>query len=388
MLTDIGGVVLNNNFIRVIRDGILPSLETFNGLAQSKKGIAYRESAAHLSIATEHLNHAYSERMWNSSTMTDVTGSGKLVNGLEGLAHLSGNLSGANFLDNWIQRLAANVTQSKVMRMMFKFKEGTLSDKEKLILNRFGIPPEEWAERFISSYEKHGGESNGHGGHYSYYYLWDDTHANVKMGEAIRSGVRESVLKKGILDAPFWTNDPAWGLVTYLKGFSFTAFNRYTVPTMQRFDSEKALGMGVMLIMGSLIDPLRKWTRGEKYDFSDHTKFALDAISNSGALGIVMDVLQDANALTHEEFMPKLKNDRYRDRTIEGIFAGPLAGIGNDLVNVFTSFASGKINQKDFNKFVRLIPLSQLWYLRYLSTKLVEGMNLPENRNQATGWIN
>ena len=388
MLTDIGGVVLNNNFIRVISDGILPSLKTFNGMAKSSEGIAYRESAAHLSISTEHLNHAFSERLWNPSTMDDISGAGKIVNGLEGLAHLSGNLSGANLLDNWIQRLAANVTQSKVMRMMFKFKEGTITDKERLILNRFGIPPEEWAERFISSFEKHGGESNGFGGHYSYYYLWDDLHANVKMGEAIRSGVRESIIKKGILDAPFWTNDPAWGMITYLKGYAFSAFNRFTVPTMQRFDSEKALGLGLMLVMGSLVDPLRKWTRGESYDFSDHTKFALDAISNSGALGIMVDLLQDANALTHEEFLPKLKNDRYRDRTIEGILAGPMAAIGNDLANVFTSFASGKINQKDFNKFVRLIPLSQLWYLRYLSNKLVEGMNLPENRNQANGWTN
>ncbi len=388
MLTDIGGVIFNNNFIRVIRDGILPCLETFNGHAKSKNGIAYRESAAHLSIATEHLNHAYTERMWNSSTMSDVNGAGKLVNGLEGLAHISGNLSGANFMDNWIQRLTANVTQSKVMRMMFKFKEGTLSDKEKLILHRFGIPPEEWAERFITSYEKHGGESNGHGGHYSYYYLWEDAHANVKMGEAIRSGVRESVLKKGILDAPFLFNDPAIGLITYLKGFSFTAFNRYSVPTMQRIDAEKAAGIGVLLLMGSLVDPLRKWTRGESYDFSDHKKFALDTINNSGALGIITDVLQDINALTDNLFLGKMKNDRYRERTLEGIAGGPLIGIANDVRNVLNSFASGKINQKDMQKAIRLIPLTQMWYLRYLSNKLVEGMNLPENRNQANGWTN
>ena len=388
MLTDIGGVILNNNFIRVLSDGILPSVETFNGFAKSKNGIAYRESAAHLSIAIEHLSHAYTERIWNSSTMQDVNGAGKLVNGLEGLAHLSGNLSGANALDNWIQRLAANVTQSKVMRMMFKHAEGTITDNEKLSLNRFGIPPEEWASIFIDAYKKHGGESNGHGGHYTYYYQWADAHASVKMGEAIRSGVRESVLKKGILDAPFWTNDPGWGLITYLKGFAFSSFNRFTVPSMQRMDADKAIGLGVMLLMGSLVDPLRKWTRGESYDFDDKTKFAIDTISNSGALGIISDALQEANALMPDTFGGKLKSDRYRDRTIAGVLGGPLGGIGNDVANILNSFGSGKINQKDMQKFVRLIPLTQLWYLRYLSNKLVESMNLPKNTNHAEGWFN
>ena len=51
------------------------------------------------------------------------------------------------------------------------------------------------------------------------------------------------------------------------------------------------------------------------------------------------------------------------------------------------SFGSGKINQQDFNKFLRLVPLGQPWYLRYLSNKLTESLDLPKNRNHAKGWF-
>ena len=270
---------------------------------------------------------------------------------------------------------------------MVKYKNGTISEKEILALNRLGIAPSAWADRFINGFKEVNGEEVTGGGYQSAYYLWKDQEAALRMGNAIRSGVRASVLKKGLGDAPFWTNDPAWGLVTHLKGWLFSAFTRYTVPTMQRFDAEKALGMGVMLLMGSMVDPLRKWSRGEEYDFEDKTKFALDTINNSGVFGIITDAVQTANALTDGEFLTKMKNDKYRERTLAGIFGGPILGLADDIRNVMISLGSGKINQQDTNKFVRLIPLSQAWYLRYLSNKLVEGLDLPKNRNHAQGWF-
>lgn len=386
MITDIGGVFLNNSFIEVARDGLIPFFKTFNGLIKSAEGEAYRENASHLGIAMEHQGNAYADKFWNSSTQSEVTPGGRLANALDWTAQKSGNVFGTNYMDNALQRIAANVTQSKIMNYMFRFKEGRLTDKQRIVLNKMGIAPEEWADRFISSFKEHNGEVSGTGGYYSYYYDWTDTGSKLKMGDAIRSGVRASVLKKGLGDAPFWTNDPVWGLITHFKGWLFSAFTRYTIPTMQRLDAEKALGMGVMIMMGSLVDPLRKWSRGEEYDFSDKSKFALDAINNSGVFGILTDVVQDANVLLHGELLGRMKNDRYRDRSIGGMFAGPLGAIADDFSNVLASFASGKINQQDMNKFIRLIPFTQASYLRYLSNKLVEAMDLPQNRNHAEGW--
>ncbi len=387
MITDLAAIFVNHSFMDVMKGGMIPFIKTANGLIKSAEGAAYRENAAHLGIATEHLGSAMSDRFWNNSTQTSVTGTGKIATALENIAHLSGNLFGTNYVDNMLQRLAGNVTQSKIMSYMFKFKEGTLSKKELTNLLQLGIDPNQWAERFIGQFKQHGGEKTKVGGYYSNYYDWHDSESVVKMGDAIRNGVRQSILKKGIGDAPFWTNDPVWGMVTHLKGWLFAAFNRYTVPTMQRIDSEKALGMGLMLLMGAMVDPLRKWSRGEEYDFSDPKKFAWDTLSNSGVMGIMTDFLQDANVLTHGEFLGNMQNDKYRDRTFLGVLGGPLGGTADDILNVFTSFASGKINQQDMNRFVRLIPFTQAWYLRYLSNKLVEQFDLPENRNQATGWF-
>lgn len=387
MITDIGGVFFANSFVDVIQSGIAPMIRTINGKIGSAEAKAYSENASHLMIATEHLGNAYINKAWSSGTIADLDVGGKITEGLEYVAQKSGNLSGANYIENFTQRLAANVTQSKVMRMMFKYKEGTLSKKETTQLLQFGIDPKEWADKFIANYHSAGGEGNGTGGHLSKYYHWEDAATKMKMANAIQSGVRQAVIKKGLGDAPFWTSDPMWGLFGHLKGWLFAATNRFAVPLMQRPDSEKMLGIGVMLFMGAWVDPLRKWTRGEEYDFSDKSKFALDAINNSGIGGIFTDAIQEMNAITGGELLPKMKTDRYRERSVAGIAAGPLGGIADDLASIFTSFASGKINTQDVNKAVRLIPLTQLWYSRYLSNKLVEQFDLPQNRNQAQGWF-
>ena len=77
----------------------------------------------------------------------------------------------------------------------------------------------------------------------------------------------------------------------------------------------------------------------------------------------------------------------YQNRTFAGIVGGPMGGMADDIFNVIAAGGSGKINQQDMNKFVRLIPFTQAWYLRYLSNKLVEGLDLPKNRNHAQGWF-
>ena len=377
MLTDFGGIFMKNGFMDVIHYGILPFAKTINGVIKSPEGRNYRESALHIGLACEHMRDTLADNAWNSITQSNESWAGILSNGLTSIAHLSGNLSGANLLQNMFEHINANVIQGRVIRSLQSFEKGTLSEYDRMFLLRHGIDPQVWSKRFLKEYGQHG-EDN-----FSGYWNWTDGEAKMKMAVSIQQGVRDATLKPGIGDVPFLANDPMWGMIFFLKKWSFAAFTRYTVPMMQRPDANKAMGMGMMLMFGSLVDPLRKWSKGETYDFDNKEKFLLDGFINSGVAGILTDFLQDANVLMGSPFLNKIKSDRYMERTSAGILGGPLAGVADDIFRVLGMFVEGSINENEVKKFIRLIPLTQIWYLRKLSNSLVESANLPKTRHKA-----
>ena len=377
MLTDFGSIFMKNSFLDVIHYGILPFAKTINGLVKTPEGKNYRESALHIGLACEHMRDSLADNAWNSVTQSNESWAGILSNGLTSIAHLSGNLSGANFLQNVFEHINANVIQGRVIRSMQDFEKGALSEYDRMFLLRHGIDPQVWSKRFLKEYGQHG-EDN-----FSGYWNWTDGEAKMKMAYSIQQGVRDATLRPGIGDVPFAANDPVWGMLFFLKKWAFAAFTRYTVPMMQRPDANKAMGMGMMLMLGSLVDPLRKWSKGESYDFENKEKFLLDGFINSGVAGILTDFMQDANVLMGSPFLNKIKSDRYMERTTAGILGGPLAGVADDVFRVLGMFVEGSINENEVKKFIRLIPLTQIWYLRKLSNSLVEHANLPKTRHRA-----
>ena len=385
-ITDIGGIIFKNGIGSVLADGLLPAITTINGMIKNGHGKAYKEGAAHLNIALEQVGGAYSDKMWNSSTIKDPAIGGKIANGLSGLAHLSSNMSGSNLADNLMQRVAQSTAQSKFIKMLKKYKAGKLSERESLQLLKYGIDPKEWADRMLAAFEESGAEGNGFGGYHSKYYDWTDLDAKIKFGDGLLSAVRDSVIKKGLLDAPFWTNDPMWGVFSLFHGWTFSAFTRYTVPMMQRMDTDKAMGIATMLMLGALVDPMRKAMRGEEIN-TDKEHIIMGSITNGGVFGILAEIAQIANKFTDSEFLGNSYSDKYAKRDKVGSLVGPFGGYLSDFGNALAQLGSGKWNQNDMKSTSRLIPLANLAYLQYLNNLLIEHLHLPKNRRQASGWL-
>lgn len=383
-VTDIAGIVLKNGLWPTIRDGILPSLRSFNGYIKSAEGQALRAHASHAGVALEHLGNSYGDKIWNSSSVQDVAVSGRLATGLEKVANLSGNLFGTNQIDNWGQTMVAGIAQSKIMNYMFKFKNGTLKDRELRDLLTTGIDPKIWADRFIENYHGAKGEKFIGGGHQTYWYNWKDDVVKNRMAKAIQSTVRGSVLKKGLLDAPFMSNDPIIGMLFMLRGYGFAAFARYTIPNMQRIDAQRTMGMAIMLSMGALVDPLRKLSRGEEANLDDDGMF-IKALSNSSVLGTLTDIIQDINVFSGDAMFTS--GDRWRDRTIAGVLGGPALGVANDIVTLGRAAGTGRITQSDLQKLLNLTPMAQPWYLRGLTNKFKEASGLPQRKEDTTNWL-
>lgn len=376
MSTDAMGTVFKHGFWPTIRDGILPMLQNASNLIKQGKGSAYRENAAHAHLGITQLTAATSDRNWNAIAQPYTPLGGKISNGMEKMAHLSGSVYFTNQAENFLQRIVANIVQSKIMRYMMDYEAGTLKPKDLEKLLTYGIDPKVWSSRFIEGWSKAGKDGNGFGGFQSRYWEWADLEASNKISDAIYRATTDTVIRRGMFDAPFAFDDPWIAILTTFKGYTMASLTRYMIPLLQRPDAEKLTGLMLMMMAGATVTPLRRIVKGEDPIQDDDNMFK-NAIVDSGVFSVVGESIELANVLTQGRLL-KSQNDRYRHRTLAGALAGPVVGMGDDFLHVLNMAGSGNYNQTDLNKMARLVPFMQAWYLRGLSNKMVESVGLPE----------
>ncbi len=386
MVADLAAVTMKHGIWPTIRDGIMPMLEDLHNIGQGAEGRAVQENAAHAHLALNHVQNGYADRMFSGDAIADIpigTGwSNKLHNVSDRLAHLTGNMAGTNYIDNFLQRLTATITQSKIISYMEKFEAGTISETERQALLMHGLDPEKWSTRFLNGWKEQGSDGNGIGGKMSHYYNWSDTEASNVMMHAIRRSVRDTILRSGLMSSPFVGDSTIGSLFLLFKGWGFEAAARYTAPLLQAPDARKLMGVMVMMGAGALVDPMRKLAKGENPVDEDDNMFGA-ALSNSGVLGVFTDGIQDANLILNNKYLAMLTNDRYRNRSFMGMIGGPLGGVAEDIKNTISMFANREINEHDMKKAARLIPFANLWQFYQLTNKLVESQGYPATRREA-----
>ena len=378
MITDLTANVYKHGFWPSIRDGLLPMLENITHVLDKPEGRPYIENAAHAHLAISHVQAAHNDRDWGGIAMQHVPASGKLGSYLENAAHISGNIAFTNQTENFIQRITANITQSKIMKYMLDFEKGTLSAKDKERLLIYGLDPEKWSKRFLKGWEERGKDGNGFGGYQSRYWEWNDIEASNKMARTIYKSVNDTIIRKGMMDAPFFFDDPILGSIAFLHGWSTAALTRYLTPLMQKPDAQHLTGLVMMLAAGSLVAPLRKISKGQK-PIDDETSMFWDAAQDSGVLSPITSLIEDANILTHGRILRGFSNDRYRQRSELSAALGPIFGMGQDVSKIIGMMLDGRLNESDAKRAARLIPMMQPWYLKGLQNKMIEGLDLPKN---------
>ena len=207
------------------------------------------------------------------------------------------------------------------------------------------------------------------------------------MAETIYRGTKDTIIRRGMFDAPFALDDPIMGMLFMFKGYVAASMTRYLTPLMQRPDAEKVLGTVLMMGAGSLVTPLRRLVKGEEAFQEDDNMF-WNAVVDGNVFSPIADTLEHVNVLMGGNLLKDIRNDRYRDRTIAGLIAGPAGGMADDIVHVLKMISSGNLNQNDVNKIARLIPFTQSWQFRGLSNKMVESLGLPETYNDAQAMDN
>lgn len=383
MVVDMMAIPMKHGLWPSIRDGLLPALKNMKNLVAQGKGAKYERNAPHMNMGLNHVLSAYSDRNWAGSSQPYAPLSGSLVKGTETMAHLSQNIAGTNQIENFYQEVTSAVFDSKIIRYLKDFKEGKLDpkDKEKLLVS--GIQPEIWADRMLNEWKAAGSDGNGFGGYRSKFWEWSDKEAANKMSETLRRGVKDTIIRRGMFDAPFALDDPIIGTMFLFKGWVMASMTRYLTPVMQRPDAEKLIGTMLMLSAGSMVTPMRRLAKGED-PIQDGDNMFWNAMVDGGVFSVITDTLEQVNVLMGGALLKDVKNDRYGQRTIAGFLAGPLGSMGDDMAHIMRMMATGNYNQTDVNKAARLIPFTQSWQFRGFSNKIVESSGLPKTYGEAS----
>lgn len=381
-VTDMMGNIFKHGIYRFIRDGFAPSLMTLNGKLGTKGAENFRRVASEANLALEHFRGGMVKKFYGHDAYGDLAPTNRASAFLEKAAHVSGNLSGTNYIENMNQRLTANIVQSKIMDMMSRYIDGSISKSQLKELDRIGLQPEVWAKQFMEQFSKYG-EKGVFGGHQSYYYNWDDAPAKVKMSNAIFNATRNTIIRRGKADMPFLFNNEVLSLVTQFMGWGFAAFNRYTVPLLQRFEANQITGTVAMAMIASMEGVTRKLARGEEVDM-DNENFIAESFSNSAPFAMLYKSAMFANKFMDNDFLTSMQNDKQRAISQLGMVSGAGFGVIKDYAALLSMIGTGQYNKNDIAKAVRAIPGIQTWYTYQLQQKFIDAVTegLPERKEK------
>lgn len=382
-ITDLSAVALKHGVWPFIRDGLVPTIQNLATLNKSKEGEAFRKTAPSIHLALQDVLNGYADRNWTTYTQPYLN-LGKWVDNLQHVAHLSSNFTGTNYIDNFLQRFTASVTQSELMRILNAFKAGTMSKKDGIYIRQYGIDPAKWADRMVAAFDKDGGGKTKLGGYQSLFHQWSDMEAANEFGQGVFRGVKDTQIQQGIADSPFWTDNPMGTIIKGFSGWMYASVNRYLIPSMQQPDAQRLIGVMVALGAGALVDPMRRMARGEDAypENQTDTQKLYAAFNNANIFSFFGTVLSNANLLSGDRLLGNLKSDKYKDRTRAGLL-GPSMGTFDRTWDIIGAASTGEWNKADMTKAARMLPFVNASWTYWMSKNFIDGMNIPQTRAQA-----
>lgn len=380
-ITDLAFVGFQHGIWNFVRDGVYP-LITF----MSKNSEAMRETAPHLNLGLQDMLNHYADRNW-SMEMQPYINMGKIVSGVQKFAHFSALTDLSPYIDNGIQHVAGSVIQSRFMELLHKSVEGALTEKESLYLRKYGIDPKKWGDRMVNAFKDAEGFKTEVGGYVSKFWQWQDLEASNEFSRAVFRGIQNTLVWKGMADSPFFADNALGMFFHTFTGWGYAATNRYLIPSLQHPDGALLLKMAWMGSAGALVSPTRRMSRGEEAwpdDMTDAQR-AYEAFSDSGVFSNVSNVLNMANLLSSDKLLGDLKNDKFRNRAITGLFgmSDVLSSTASRISDVLRMAAHNEWNEKDMKTAAHMLPITGAMYGHYISDKFIESRGLPRNRRAA-----
>lgn len=382
-------VILNHNYIAKLGNvtvssisdiakplmnyGLNNSLKTiFHPLVNGTKTIKLAAKEAKLAgAALDRSNHA---RQMSINDVMDNYGRGNRFE----KAHqwLTDRFGGLSLMDHWntaMKEFAGTVAQTQMLKAIERVAKGTNSGKdiEKLAADSIDGPMADRIAKQLRHVVKDGDvwAANTE--------AWTDPAAVRAMRHALRREINRTIVTPG-QDKPLWMSRELGRVVGQFHSFNVASVQRTVMAGLQARDAAALNGALLMLGLGYLAYYLKGQISGK--GISDNpSDWALNAFDNSGLGGWIMDANNIATklsggAVSIQRFIGAQEPSRYQAQDLSGLF-GPTVGTIASVAKLIGSAGRGQWTESQTHQLRQLIPLQNLFYLRWLFDSAEKGAN-------------
>lgn len=386
-LQEIGASMMKHGIVNTLSAGLKPMIQSFFELLTKEKGERLelaKNNAAHAGLAVNTALNGLAMKWYNPGVLDQPPGNAALsmmVTGSNKLAHYSMNFFGVNWIANLNERLAASTFQSRAMKAMHDFKNGTISKSEIEAMAHYGLDVKRDSDMFLKLMEEAGGYQEGRA-FQSMYWKWSDNEAMIKMGDSIRRAVRDTVVNSDAFASPYWTRNPLISLIFMYHGWAYNAFNRYAVPLMQRPHAESVLGATAMVGLSMLSQPLQRFANGKDFFKDDESwlESTMRGVDYSGLLGPNWDALSNLNKFLGDPLYASSEKRSGYNR--QGALFGPVFGTFYGVADAMAHGAKGDATKGDLRRFSRIIAGRSHVALRQIFDYFIDNSGLPDKRQK------
>lgn len=282
--------------------------------------------------------------------------------GTQALADRFATITLMNPANAQMKQLSGMLTMNRILRASKALRDGTISKQDQRKLAQSGISPS-IAARIADEFDAHG-DANGDiwlaGG-----ANWTNREAKEAFGAAINREVDIAVVTPG-QDKPLWISTPVGKIIGQFKTFGFSSMQRTTLYALQKRDAHVFEGVTTMVALGALSDALKLYLAGQAWEEitgRDIEATLVNAFDRSGVSGWLMDASNTAGITRR---LLGEQPTRYQTRNDFGQLLGPTADGLGDAWAVSQALLSGQFEDQDARALRKLIPLQNLFYLRWL----------------------
>ena len=362
-LPDVARVVMAEGFVNTFSKGLIPLI------SNSKTTKLAQEELRRYDVGTDVLKSGKSEII---ADVADYAQGGTIVE--RGLRAGVNQFGKFNLLDYW----TAGMKQLHAVTMQTSIFDSLSKGKYDKRLARLGID-EETSKRMWQQVKKHGTKTDG-------IWLtnaknWDEPNLEVIWGAAVRKESDRVIIIPG-QEKPLFMSSEMGKTIGQFRSFIFSATQRIVIPAIQRQDQNTLGGVASLIGMGMFSYYLKQTIAGRPIS-EDPRVWAMEGIERSGIAGILGEINTTVEKISGNSLglRPLLGVNEFASkqvsRTVSESLLGPTLGslLSTTVAATNAITSSGEMTESDIRTLRRLIPLQNLFYLRFAFNEAEKAAN-------------
>jgi len=274
-----------------------------------------------------------------------------------------------------IKQFSGLITISRILEQADLWRAGKIGAKEAEYLASSGIDAM-MAKRIADAFDASGRHIED-GIHFANTEKWGDRGAVEAFRAAIVRDVDRIIVTPG-QDKPLWMSTELGKMIGQFKTFSMASSQRTLLSGLQQRDMAALNGAVMAMAMGAFAYAIKQKVAGR--DLSDNPAIWMaEAFDRSGLPGWIMEANNMSEKVTRGtvglSYFTGRPISRYASRNAIGAALGPSAGTFRDFTQITGAGFSGDWREADTRALRRVIPLQNVFYLRWLFDNAEHGVN-------------